>query len=78
MTENTLLETLSKLADNHFDDLYERSIDAAKEDESIEAELKDAHRRLQLAISRELMDEHQTKLAFRVTIKNLVKRHQKL
>lgn len=78
MSLDELINKLSKLAEQRLDDLYELALEASEDYPNIQAELKEAHRRLKLAIERELMDEYQTKLAFRVTIKNLVKRHKKL
>lgn len=68
-----LIRDLEILADRHLEDLYEVSLQATADYPSIHAELKEARRRLNLAISRELMDDYQTKLAYRVTVRKLAK-----
>lgn len=73
MDNNELISTLKSLADNYRDDLYERVISATSSNPEIQNHFKEVSRRLQLAINRELMDELQTKLAFRVSVRNFVK-----
>ena len=73
MDNNELINTLKTLADNHRDDLYQQVIKATSSSPEVQQHFKEISRRLQLAINRELMDEHQTKLAFRVSVRNFVK-----
>ncbi len=75
-TELELVKELTILSNTHLEDLYKLSIETVAEYPELEEQLNEAHRRLHLAIKRELMDEYQANLAYRVTVKNLVKELQ--
>jgi UDP-N-acetylglucosamine transferase subunit ALG13 len=73
MSSVNVIKQLADLADRNSEDLFESSIKIVAGHPEIEDALKEAQRRLQLAKNRELMDDHQIKLAYRLTIRNLVK-----
>ncbi len=73
MTSQELIKQLTDLADRNPDDLYELSLLAVENHSEFKAHLKDAQRKLLLAKNRELMDDFQIKLAYRLTVRNLVK-----
>ncbi|HNP19996.1 MAG TPA: hypothetical protein PKL31_16275 [Fulvivirga sp.] len=73
MASQELIKQLTDLADRNPDDLYELSISAVEDHPEFKAHLQDAQRKLLLAKNRELMDDFQIKLAFRLTVRNLVK-----
>lgn len=76
MDSNALIKTLSSLADNHLENLKEEVFNATLSTPEVHQHFKEVSRRLLLAIHRELMDEHQTNLAFRVSVKNFIKELQ--
>jgi hypothetical protein len=76
MANTELIKQLAELADRNPDNLYELSLKVAGDYPQYHDRLKDAYRRLQLAKVRELMDDFQIKLAYRVTVRNLVKELQ--
>jgi hypothetical protein len=73
MPSQELIMQLTELSDRNPDDLYELSVKAVANHPELEELLKDTQRRLQLAKNRELMDDQQIRLAYRLTIRNLVK-----
>lgn len=73
MADTDLIKQLTELANRNPDNLYELSLQAVSDHPEYHARLKDAQRRLQLAKVRELMDDYQIKLAYRVTVRNLIK-----
>jgi hypothetical protein len=73
MPSQELIMQLTELSDRNPDDLYELSVKAVANHPALEELLKDTQRRLQLAKNRELMDDQQIRLAYRLTIRNLVK-----
>ncbi len=75
-TEVQILKELNSLCETHLNDLYEMSIKAVAGNTELEGILKEERRRLDLAIARDLMDKPQTQLAFRVAVKNLIRKRQ--
>ncbi|MTI40640.1 hypothetical protein [Fulvivirga lutimaris] len=73
MADTDLIKQLTELANRNPENLYELSLEAVSNHPEYHAQLKDAQLRLQLAKVRELMDDHQIKLAYRVTVRNLIK-----
>lgn len=73
MANTELIKQLTELADRNPENLYELSLKAVSNHPEYHEKLKDAQRRLQLAKVRELMDDYQIKLAYRVTVRNLIK-----
>ncbi|MEQ8244968.1 hypothetical protein [Fulvivirga sp.] len=73
MANTELIKQLTELADRNPENLYELSLQAVSNHPEYHEKLKDAQRRLQLAKVRELMDDYQIKLAYRVTVRNLIK-----
>jgi hypothetical protein len=76
MDGKDLIKKLVDLADKNADTLYEQTIDLLKEHPALTVELKEAKRKLELAKLRELMDDFQIKLAYRLTVRNLIKKLQ--
>lgn len=76
MADIDLIKQLTELANRNPENLYELSLEVVSNHPEYHHKLKDAQRRLQLAKVRELMDDHQIKLAYRVTVKNLIKELQ--
>jgi hypothetical protein len=76
MDSKDFIKKLTDLANKNADTLYEQTIDALKEHPLLAEELKEAQRKLQLAKLRELMDDFQIKLAYRLTVRNLIKKLQ--
>jgi hypothetical protein len=76
MDGKDLIKKLVDLADKNADTLYEQTIDVLKEHPVLTVELKEAKRKLELAKLRELMDDFQIKLAYRLTVRNLIKKLQ--
>lgn len=73
MADTDLIKQLTALADRNPENLYELSLKVVSNYPQYHEKLKDAYRRLQLAKVRELMDDYQIKLAYRVTLRNLIK-----
>lgn len=73
MADTDLIKQLIELANRNPENLYELSLEVVSSHPEYHHKLKDAQRRLQLAKVRELMDDHQIKLAYRVTVRNLIK-----
>ncbi|MEQ8926156.1 MAG: hypothetical protein RLO81_10110 [Fulvivirga sp.] len=68
-----LAKTLEDLAKNHLEELEPQALAVTSNYPEIHNHLKETSRRLKLAKQRELMDDHQTHLAFRLTVRNIVK-----
>lgn len=73
MADTDLIKQLKDLADRNPENLYELSLEVVSQHQEYRERLKDAQRKLQLAKVRELMDDLQIKLAYRVTVRNLIK-----
>ncbi len=73
MADTDLIKQLKDLADRNPENLYELSLEVVSKHQEYHERLKDAQRKLQLAKVRELMDDLQIKLAYRVTVRNLIK-----
>ncbi len=68
------IKKLTALADQNPDDIMQNSLKIVSSHPDLVTELKEAQRKLQLAKHRELMDDYQIKLAYRLTLRNLIKR----
>ncbi|QSE96026.1 hypothetical protein [Fulvivirga lutea] len=73
LDRTALAKTLEDLAKKHLENLEAEALQATEEYPEIHDHLKETSRRLKLAKLRELMDDHQTHLAFRLTVRNIVK-----
>jgi len=76
MASTDLIKQLTHVANSNSENLYELSLEVVKDHSKYDQRLKDAYRKLQLAKVRELMDDYQIKLAYRVTVRNLIKELQ--
>ena len=66
-----LAHSLKLLADKFLEDLEPKVLEFTKEYPQLHLQFIETSRRLKLAIMRDLMDEHQTQLAFRVTVRKV-------
>lgn len=74
MSKKALIDKLSTVISADLDQIKDLSHQAAEDYPEILQELHESSRRLELALKRELMDEYQIKLAFRVSVKKIIRR----
>lgn len=74
MKTETLIQDLTKAINSDLEHVKTLSMKASENNSEILEELIESERRLGLAKNRELMDDYQIKLAYRVSVKKIIQR----